>query len=304
MEKPEQNIRSFHLAGIVPVAGQPLDFNFPWHDCCMPIAPNYLAIEQAVMECAHAGCETIWVICNDDMQPLIRYRLGDYIYDPVTYKAEYDPKANEKKKEVPIFYVPIHPKDRDRRDCLAWSVLHGANSAYHISLRLSKWITPDRYYVSFPYGIFPADRVLRKHRRDISSTKSFFLSHEGKTVRDGEYLSFTFSPEEFIKYRRDLRQSATKKFVNSGDQIPKETLPLEERYSARYFSLDKVFGSAILDDANVVETPWYYNIGSWEGYCEYIASEDKKIIKRPSRTFFGYREFNGIGADNENREQD
>ena len=130
------------------------------------------------------------------------------------------------------------------------------------------------------------------------------MSHEGKTVRDGEYLSFTFSPEEFIKYRRDLRQSATKKFVNSGDQIPKETLPLEERYSARHFSLDKVFGSAILDDANVVETPWYYNIGSWEGYCEYIASEDKKIIKRPSRTFLGYREFNGIGTDNENREQD
>jgi len=37
--------KHFHLAGIVPVAGQPLEFNFPWHDCCMPIAPDFLAIE-------------------------------------------------------------------------------------------------------------------------------------------------------------------------------------------------------------------------------------------------------------------
>ena len=28
-----------------------------------------------------AGCRTIWIVCNDDMQPLIRYRLGDYVYD-------------------------------------------------------------------------------------------------------------------------------------------------------------------------------------------------------------------------------
>ena len=37
MEKGIQNINSFHLAGIVPVAGQKLDFDFPWHDCLQPI---------------------------------------------------------------------------------------------------------------------------------------------------------------------------------------------------------------------------------------------------------------------------
>ena len=62
---------SFHLAGIIPIAGQDLDFNMPWHDCLMPIAQNYLAVERAVVECAYAGCETIWVVCHDDMQPLI-----------------------------------------------------------------------------------------------------------------------------------------------------------------------------------------------------------------------------------------
>ena len=73
----------FHLAGIVPVAGQSLDFKMPWHDSLMPVAQDYLAVERAVVECAYAGCETIWVICHDNMQPLIRHRLGDYIQDPV-----------------------------------------------------------------------------------------------------------------------------------------------------------------------------------------------------------------------------
>ena len=73
----------FHLAGIVPVSGQQLDFKMPWHDAMMPIAQNYLAVERAVVECAYAGCETIWIICHDDIQPLIRYRLGDKVNDPV-----------------------------------------------------------------------------------------------------------------------------------------------------------------------------------------------------------------------------
>ena len=83
MEHIEKPARAFHLAGIVPVAGKALDFNFPWHDCLQPIAQNYLAVERAVVECAYAGCETIWIVCHDDMQPLIRYRLGEYIQDPV-----------------------------------------------------------------------------------------------------------------------------------------------------------------------------------------------------------------------------
>ena len=74
---------SFHLAGIVPVAGQPLDFKMDWHDSLMPIAPDYLAVERAVFECAWAGCETIWIVANDDMTPLIRHRLGEWVQDPV-----------------------------------------------------------------------------------------------------------------------------------------------------------------------------------------------------------------------------
>ena len=88
MEEYNSDIKSranYNLAGIVPVAGQPLDFEMPWHDCMMPVGQNFLAVEKAVLDCAVAGCDTIWLVCPKDIQPLIRYRLGDWIMDPIKY---------------------------------------------------------------------------------------------------------------------------------------------------------------------------------------------------------------------------
>ena len=112
IEEGTQNINAFHLAGIVPIAGQPLEFGFPWHDSLMPIASNYMAIEHAVQECAMAGCETIWVVCHNDTQPLIRHRLGEWILDPAARTTGLF--AGDQERRIPIFYVPIHPKDRHK----------------------------------------------------------------------------------------------------------------------------------------------------------------------------------------------
>ena len=71
-----------HLAGIIPVSGVKSDFNMPWHESLMPIAPGYLAVERAVVECAYAGCDTIWIVCGDDVEPLIRYQVGEVVQDP------------------------------------------------------------------------------------------------------------------------------------------------------------------------------------------------------------------------------
>ena len=287
--------KPFHLAGIVPVAGQPLDFNFPWHDCLQPIGHDYLAVERAVVECAYAGCKTIWVVCHDDMQPLIRYRLGDYVQDPVYLSRHKDPGfVSENRRPIPIHYVPIHPKDRDRRDCLAWSVLYGANVAHWVSRQISKWVCPSRFYTAFPYGLYDP-QIVRPHRRDISSLTTFYLSHDNKTIIDGEYLGFSFDPEEFKKYRKNLRAKGTGMWTSKVDErgYPCEKLPVEERYSARHFSLDTVFECAILDGAKVVETPWYYRADNWEGLRKYLGSEN--LLDNPSKDILSYHEYNRIG---------
>ena len=113
MEQGKQDINSFHLAGVIPVAGQPLDFHFSWHDCMMPLSPNYLAIHHAVMECAWAGCETIWITCHSDMQPLIRHEVGEYVYDPVWYGRSYEYRPSEVRKIIPTYILEQRKEYRD-----------------------------------------------------------------------------------------------------------------------------------------------------------------------------------------------
>jgi len=294
IEKGLQNINSFHLAGIVPVAGQPRDFNFPWHDCMQPIGKNYLAVERAVWECACVGSETIWIICHDDMQPLIRYRLGDYIQDPFFVDKKRSSMPEELKKPIPIYYVPIHMRDRDRRDCLGWSVLYGALTAYWLSRTISQWVVPDKYYAAFPYGVYDPE-FLKAHRKKISNKKPFFVSHRGKTVKDNEYLGFTFDADDFKACRRLVRKEGTGQSLGFG----LGRIPFEKRWSARFFPLDKVFSPVTMEGANTLEIPWYYNIDSWDNFRIFLSSKECEKLDKPPEEILKYHEWNPIGVDNE-----
>jgi len=297
IEDGKGNVQSFHLAGIVPVAGQRLDFNFPWHDSLIPISNDYLAVEKSVYECSLAGCETIWVICHKDMQPLIRHRLGEWIEDPAKV-GRADRYPSESRRRIPIYYVPIHPKDRDKRDCLGWSVLYGALTAYSISKKMSKWVVPDRYYVSFPYGVYDM-QDLRGQRKKISNRNNFYVCFNGRTIRDGEYLSFTFSGEDFKRIRKKFRENSTTSLVKG----TLKKLPVEKRYNARHFSLDKIFKYVIIEDKDIVmDVDWYHNIDNWDGYCEFLGSQDRKTIHKPN--YIKYHEWNPIGYDEKEEEDE
>ena len=292
IESGPQNINNFHLAGIVPVAGQKLDFDFPWHDCLQPIGKNYLAIERAVWESVCAGCETIWIVCHDDMQPLIRHRLGDYAQDPRRHNMPRKSFPVEHERVIPIYYVPIHPRDRDKRDCLSWSVLYGALTAYWLSKTISKWVVPDKYYAAFPYGVYDPE-ILLPLRKKISNKKPFYVSFENKNIKNNEYLGFTFDASDFKEARRIIRKKGTGEFPHYD---AKKRIPVEERWSARFFELDKVFTCVKMEDIDI-EPPWYYNISNWEGLKTYLGSNNS--LDKPKGDVLGYHEWNLIGVDNE-----
>ena len=303
-DKPFLDDKNFHLAGIIPVAGHKLDFGMEWDESLAPICPNYTLIENAVYECAWAGCDTIWIVVNDDMAPLLRYRLGERVQDPIYVNNDFAKMPRNYQKHIPIFYTPVHPKDREKRDCLAWSVLHGAVTCLKVSDFLSKWVKPDKYYVSFPFSVFYSPD-LRKHRRQIRSKTNFYVTKNGLSVEDNLYASFTFGKEEFVKYRRIIRQKGTGMYDRSSPKNEMgrhtEKLPLHERYSARHFDLSDVFIDLDLSDENYVEPAWFYNVGSWDEYCAFLSSEESKKIKRPNPIVMSYREFNKIGLDNQDK---
>ena len=294
METYEKTITSkanFHLAGIVPVAGGHTSLKFPFPDVMLPIANDYTLLDAAIVECAYAGCDTIWIICNDDTAPLLRHRIGDYIEDPSYYY--FNTSINKyDRKCIPIFWVPQHPKDRDKRDCLSWSVIYGALSSFMISSKISKWIIPDKYYVSFPYGLINP-RDLMQSRKFISSKDNFYVMHNNQTVQDNLYSSFTFGKNEFIKYRRNVRKGTGRWKGSYGNM---QELPLEDRWSARFFEPKDVFTDLDICDSNILITDNYHNIASWEEYHKYMNSPYSGEIVKPPGDLFSYKEFNGVAT--------
>lgn len=263
-------LRRRHIAGVIPIAGHEDTIDVPWSDCMMPVAHNMLAIERAVLECAYAGCKTIWIVCNDDMAPLIKERTGEYVFDPV-YHYRKERWSHEMRRVIPIFYVPIHAKDLNKRDCLAWSILYGSVTAFKIGKTLSGWVAPHRYYVSFPQGVYDPSLV-REHRNLVKKQEVFAFSHNGKTFKDNRYLGFTFGKDEWLEMRRVIR-SGTGAFTSDDlkdGQYPRTLLPLKERYSARHFTLDKVTEPVNID--NIQEIQDYHSIEDWESYVQYMAS--------------------------------
>lgn len=283
-------LRQRHIAGIIPVAGREDIFGFEWPDCVMPLSEDYTCVERSVLECAYAGCKTIWVICNDDVAPVLKHRIGEYVNDPV-WQHRKDKYPSDSRRIIPVFYVPTHPKDVNKRDCMAWSIIYGALTAFKIGSSLSKWVAPYRYYVSFPYGIYDPS-VIREHRNSIKKEEVFALSYEQNTAKENKYLGFTFGKEEWLEFRRVIR-SGTGMFTSDNmaeGKYPRTLLPLAERYSAKNFSLSKVL--AALQPTNLVEIDSYNSIDSWQDYVDYMASEN--ILKKPHNYLTSGKKLNTI----------
>ena len=271
-----------HLAGIIPVAGLKTDYDIDTPEILIPLEAGFTAIQKSVYECALAGCNTIWIIANQDMAPIVRKRIGEWVYDPVYYGRFKYGEGHDSRREIPIYYVPIHPKNRDRRDSYGWSVLSGIYSAWRTANHLSKWIVPQKYYISFPMAAHNIHEV-RGCREQISDPNTnFMISHNGQTILDGTPLSFTMTGEDYIQCRREINQNTTKEFYNTkeGEKYPSRKLPLAERWSARWIELDEVFAPMSGQEMHIYETDWFYDLSSWEGYRLFMSSN--KIIKKPA----------------------
>ena len=267
----------------MPVANIKTDHENPLPEILLPVDNGFSAIQKSVYECAMAGCSTIWIVANDDLIPLVRKTIGEWIYDPVYYARKFSKFYKEQRKEVPIYYVPIHPKDRDRRDSYGWSIIHGIHSAWRTSYKISQWTVPQKYYISFPMGLFDVEQV-REHRKDIKDKeKNFFFTHKNKTVKDDLPLSFTMTGEDFKLCRRHINKKTSREYLPPlpGQQYPTQKIPLSQRWSARRFPLSEIFQPLATEQerATKVEVDWFYDGSTWGQYVDYLASDN--IIEKP-----------------------
>ena len=64
-----------NVAGVIPLTGWNNSFDLPWPDYLQPLREGFLAIERSVYECAYAGCDSIWVVCGDDVAPIVIFGI-------------------------------------------------------------------------------------------------------------------------------------------------------------------------------------------------------------------------------------
>jgi hypothetical protein len=97
---------SLHLSGIIPIANYEAELDVSFPELLMPVSNGFNLIQKSVHECALAGCSTIWIVANDDLAPVIRKTVGDWVYDPVYYKRDLESKFySQLRKEIPIFDI-------------------------------------------------------------------------------------------------------------------------------------------------------------------------------------------------------
>tara|TARA_R110000744_G_scaffold90219_2_gene175224 strand:+ start:249 stop:1106 length:858 start_codon:yes stop_codon:yes gene_type:complete len=280
-----------HIAGIVPVSGLKTDFNMPWHESLMPLGPNYLAVERAVAECAYAGCDSIWIVCDDSVSPLIRYQIGEKLQDPVYNYRHYEFDKNAVKKPIRVYYVPLAIKDINKRDNLAWSAIFGAQTANNVLGSLSNHLKPDKFFIAWPYG-YCDPWIMREHRKTLLENQVVF-TYNGENVKNNKYLPFTFNSQQMDKLVEESITTSSGLWVRDGEE--KERLPVEERYSYRDYDLKKVFNGLDFSSYTIIEIEKYATIDCWSSYCEFISNNPE--IRKPK--LLKYSEWNEIGVDHE-----
>jgi len=263
----------------------------PWHASLMPIGPNYLAVERSVLECAYAGCNTIWIVCNDDVTPLIRYQVGEMIQDPIYNYRHFEHNKKEFKRPIRIYYVPVHIRDINKRDNLAWSAIHGAKIANKTLRNLSGHLTPDKFWISWPYGFFRPG-AMRDLRTNLAR-EDIMLSYRGKTVKNNLYLGCTLTIKQINQLVSESKTRSTGCWRDPG--VRKEKYSIEERFSYRNFDLKEVFETIDCSIYNKTEVDRYYSLDNWQDYCHFLS--ENPALARPK--LLNNTEWNEIGFDPE-----
>lgn len=289
------NRNSFHMVGIIPISYFSEDqYDLPWEGYMMPIGKNFLAIERAVLECCFVGCKSIWIIANDDASPLLKYRLGEWVNFPKITKKMIDVigkeelKVNSIKgnfKRIPIYYIPLASKDVEERDCLLWTILYGATVATTIFRRVSNWAKPDKFYISFPYGVFNVKELFYS-KKYLNSRDTIFFEYNGKTALNDEFLPFTINHKELQRYKRIFNR-----FENGESLEEKNEYVYVKKKLQRKIKISDIVGKQLYEDVIKIKINEYYDISNWDGYCDYLASNcrknmlitDKGIISRNNK---------------------
>ena len=263
----------------------------PWHASLMPIGPNYLAVERSVIECAYAGCDTIWIVCDRETTPLIRYQIGEAIQDPVYNYRKYEKNKTGHKRPIRIYYVPLNVRDINKRDNVVWSAIQGALTANKIIGKISPHLAPQKFWISWPYGFYHPSAT-REFRKQILN-KDFMFSFEEQTAKDNLYLGMTLDISQAKQLLNESKTRSSGLWVDPGSRTQKYSEG--DRFSYKNFNLSKVLETLNYSNYTIEAVHKYYCLDNWSAYCKFLS--ENQTLTRPK--LLKALEWNEIGYDEE-----
>ena len=105
-------------------------------------------------------------------------------------------------------------------------------------------------------------------------------------------MGFTFNQSDLKQLIGEVKEKSTGLFKNE----KRERLPLNERYSYRFFTLDQIFDTLDTDNVTYIDIEKYHRIDTWDLYTDYISSEGKTQYPIP-RSVLNASEINPVGVD-------
>jgi len=297
MERTDKN----HLAkmvGIIPLDGYGNDEQFPYSPWLKPIVKDLTLVENAVLQCAFFGCKQIFIVCEERSARMLKRHIGEWVEDPSHYWKHYKYPTGYR-IQIPIYYIRMTEKDKRQRGSYTWAIIQGAEIANRTARHVSRWTMPEKFFITFPWAAFDFWEI-KQYRQQLAMAKEFYLSHNGKTAWDGEFLPFSITQSSLREIRKNFLKVNTilyksiSDFKRDGKWL--ERLPPEEQYSGRTFPIEKLLlpvDNSTYKEAKIEE---YYNASTWEGYQEAVSKlkyerPKRPILKPPAHT----RELERIG---------
>ncbi len=255
-----------NVSAIIPLYTNKKIFrNNPLEDCEVKINYSMTAIEKAIVDASYMGVKAIWLVCRPEMQSFLRSRIGDFIIDPFLSEKS----ITDSYKRIPIFFLPIPDRYRDRRDSVPFQIVWGASYIFKMMTGISEWLMPHKYIFISPFAMVNHEEY-KDYRPLIRSATNFSFVNNGKSIDQDELLPFSFTFEEWKIARQRLNDYLTE---IGGTLINKDKFKL-----ALNVQMGHIFGN--LPNREYHEIKEYYRIDSWMHYCEYIKKSDL-VFKRP-----------------------
>jgi|TARA_R110002020_G_scaffold13192_4_gene47629 hypothetical protein len=275
-----------HFVGIIPLAKPYTILDKIWDDGFIDVGENINAVQAAVLECASAGCHSIWINADYAQIPLLKSQIGFWVEDPIYFWRKFEFRPHEKKRIIPIYYSWNHQKDVGKRDSYWWGILNAASVASRVARNFSEKFVPDKFFVSFP---FAATSIWQPQRsRDLFKLKTqMCFTLKGKSFMDDLMLAFTFSQKDLKESIKLVKRKGTGFFSPASgfdDENWNVPLPKEQRYSARKFNLSDLFSFVNIEEYEKKECSFYYPITSWDEYVTFLKSDN--VIRSPKSKYF------------------